>query len=193
MASSIAYDIAHKAEIWTERAHRTTIDLSDAVDEALAIVQPVGKPTIEVSIEVQFPRLTIDRRRLFRLLVHLISNALARTAPEGVVKILGDVTPNGEVEIVVADTGAGPNCEPIDLSREPNGGIRGLSYAKSLASSLGGSIRIASLHGDGNVVTISFPVESVFEAQTRALADRVSSTEDRGQPYQLHFPFYADR
>jgi heavy metal sensor kinase len=110
-----------------------------------------------------------DEMRLKQLLLNLIDNAVKYT-PEGGRITLGCRFENGQVELLIADTGVG--IEPQDLPRifdrfyradrsrsRSNGGYGlGLSICKWIAEAHHGTLRVESSPGKGSTFIVSLPL-----------------------------------
>ncbi|MGH9161050.1 MAG: ATP-binding protein, partial [Vicinamibacteraceae bacterium] len=74
--------------------------------------------------------------------------------------------PPGRVRVVVADRGTGIAAEDLPRVFEPyyttrrTGSGLGLAIARHIVEGLGGTIELASRHGEGTTVTIALPVDS---------------------------------
>ncbi|MFZ2488365.1 MAG: HAMP domain-containing sensor histidine kinase [Anaerolineae bacterium] len=110
-----------------------------------------------------------DADRLKQLLLNLVSNAIAHTPADGVVRLSLHRRPDGWVRVTVADTGVG--IAPDDLphifnrfwradkarTRGAGGSGLGLSIAKSIAEAHGGTITVESELGKGTVFEVLLP------------------------------------
>jgi signal transduction histidine kinase len=110
----------------------------------------------------------VDAERLRRILTNLISNAVKFT-DHGRVKVEAHAD-DGELRIVVTDTGRGIPPDMIDQVFEPfrqldqsatrtaGGSGLGLSIARRLAHQMGGEIEVASTEGQGSSFTLILPL-----------------------------------
>jgi len=157
---------------------RTNSTVAEIVEETVAMVgdrAPATAPALQVDLAANLPVIWTDRARLRQVLLNLLSNALSFTDAAGSVEIRGRLTPGGDVEISVADSGPGMSPDEIkravtrfghveeELARKHQGIGLGLPLAKSLTELLGGSMRIASAPGEGTTITLSFPPGSIRE------------------------------
>jgi len=107
-----------------------------------------------------------DRQRLRQVMANLVDNALKYTPHGGRVTIAGRALP-GEVELTVADTGAG--IPPADLPRiwerlyradrsrgEPGLGL-GLSLVKAVVTAHGGRVEVESAVDRGSTFRVLLP------------------------------------
>jgi two-component system phosphate regulon sensor histidine kinase PhoR len=109
-----------------------------------------------------------DGDRLRRILEHLVDNALKYTPDGGRVTVR--VQPEGEGALIqVEDTGPGIGAEHLPRlferfyrvdtarSRELGGTGLGLSIVRHLADSMGASVRVASVVGQGSTFEVRLP------------------------------------
>ncbi|HEY0070774.1 MAG TPA: ATP-binding protein [Chloroflexia bacterium] len=115
--------------------------------------------------------LRADPDRLKQVLLNLLDNGLRYTPPEGEVRVWATTDPSGAwLHIAVQDTGQGISPEDLphvfdrfyrgDPSRARatgNTGL-GLSIARAIVQSHGGSISVQSVPGEGACFTIVLPV-----------------------------------
>ncbi|MEZ5833233.1 MAG: ATP-binding protein [Dongiaceae bacterium] len=125
---------------------------------ALSAVQPNGP------IKVRG-----DQRALKQILLNLLSNAIKFTHAGGKVSVKVGAAGNGDIQLMVADTGIG--IHPVALSqvfqpffqidhaatRSKGGTGLGLAITKRLAELHGGTIGIDSTPGIGTTVTVTLP------------------------------------
>jgi len=112
-------------------------------------------------------RMQGDPERLRRVLFNLLSNAIKFTPAGGTVSVSLDC-PNGQLELVVADTGPGIPAEQlprvfdrfhrINAARESGGTGLGLAISRAIVESHHGSIMIDSDVGEGTRVTVTLPI-----------------------------------
>jgi len=114
------------------------------------------------------PTLAVDPDKLSQAVINLLSNALKYTPPGGAVEVCVDTRPSG-TEIRVADTGVG--IDPQDIprvferfyradnsrSRATGGAGIGLSIARAIVESHGGTISAVSQPGRGSEFLITLP------------------------------------
>jgi signal transduction histidine kinase len=126
-----------------------------------------------VSLEVIQPperwQIAVDYERFRQILSNLIGNALKFTAPAGTIVVAARILDDAAVEISVADNGVGIAPQDLDRVLEPyiqlanlngrrvSGAGLGLPIAKQLVEAHGGTLRIASIVGNGTTVTVSLP------------------------------------
>lgn len=117
--------------------------------------------------------LETDPYKVYRILEHIISNAIKFTY-EGGIEIYYTRKTNTQLEISVKDTGIGISTEmkttvfapfrqvELGLARNYNGNGIGLALAKAYTEMLGGEISLQSELNKGTVVTIKLPVKTVI-------------------------------
>jgi cell cycle sensor histidine kinase DivJ len=166
-------DVLDMSKIEADRFSLTLepFDAREAVSSALRLTR-VQADTAKIGLRGALPPqpldVVADRRAIKQIVLNLISNALKFTPSGGQVNVLAREK-NGELEIIVADTGVG--IAPADLERlgrpyEQAGGADqraqgtglGLSLVRAFAELHGGTMVIKSVLGEGTVVTIRLPV-----------------------------------
>jgi signal transduction histidine kinase len=125
--------------------------------------------TLETRIDPALPVLRADSRRLRQVLLNLLSNAVKFTPSGGRIDVSAAVE-EGEISIIVADTGIGIAPEDLPkalerfgqvdsrLSRKYEGTGLGLPLSKRLMELHGGRFEIESAPGAGTRVRVIFPV-----------------------------------
>lgn len=157
-------------------------DVEDLVNEAAASAHPgAAEKDVQLNIRISTPPGFAwgDRRRLQQVLAILLNNAVKFSRQGGSISIEAS-RHGGDVQLSVTDDGIG--IDPafhekvfekffqVDSSktRRYEGAGIGLSIAKSIAESHGGTISLASELGKGSTFTVSLPAAAFDEA---ALAD----------------------
>lgn len=148
----------------------TEFDLVELLAEAVESAQPIADKR-HITLRAARPatlQLTGDRGRLTQVIDNLLSNALKFT-PEGGEVTVDTVGSNGNVRLVVADTGVG--MRPDEVSRlferfyrtdaatmqAIQGSGLGLSISKTIVEAHGGTITADSQLGVGTSMTIELP------------------------------------
>jgi len=121
--------------------------------------------------------LSADQRRVTQILINLLSNAIKFTPSGGKVSLSSAITPCGEGQVTIADTGIGISkgdlkhiVEPFyqvesSLSRRYGGTGLGLAIVRSLVDMHGGRLEMESEAGHGTVARVLFPAERLAHAQ----------------------------
>ena len=116
------------------------------------------------------PPIRVDSERMAQVLNNLLTNAIRYTPTHGEVVLRAEAE-NGDVQLVVSDTGVGiPVAElaniferfyRVDAARDVYEGESGLglAIAKSLVEAQGGTIAVASEVGHGTTFTLTFPAD----------------------------------
>ncbi len=166
-------DVLDMSKIAAERFELTRgeFDAREAVTAAMRLLR-VQADAAGVQLRGVLPsgelEVDADRRALKQIVLNLVSNALKFTPRGGQVTVTADGH-DGELELVVADTGVG--ISPEDLERlgrpyEQAGGVDqrakgtglGLSLVRAFANLHGGEMSIESRLGAGTTVSVRMPV-----------------------------------
>jgi signal transduction histidine kinase/CheY-like chemotaxis protein len=158
------------------RLDRSTVDLVEIAQSAVAVVQPVIEAKhIRVDIESSPGLSTVfgDSSRLQQVIWNLLSNAVKFTPEGGVVRVRLH-TAAGRAEMVVADSGAGIPSEFLPHVFEPfrqadasttrthTGLGLGLSIVKQIVEAHGGTVTAENNPaGPGAVFTVRLPIVAV--------------------------------
>jgi two-component system, NarL family, sensor histidine kinase BarA len=144
-----------------------------------------------VNIEPDLPSLYQDQGKLQQILTNLISNAIKFTPEGGRITISARGTPQGMIEICVADTGVGiaaADREVVfekfrqgslvkgsdNLTREYSGTGLGLSIVRELCKLMGGDVALQSELGKGSAFTIAIPWMAInIPKQSTPMQDRL--------------------
>jgi len=151
------------------------LDLSAVIGETLRMIARQAElSSVELveSLDIGLPLLRADRRRIRQVLINLLSNAIKFTPAGGRVRVSTTAT-NGEVRVIVADTGIGIDAADIPralerfsqvdakLSRKYEGAGLGLPLAKQIVELHGGRLELASEVNIGTRVTLVFPATRI--------------------------------
>jgi signal transduction histidine kinase/CheY-like chemotaxis protein len=118
-----------------------------------------------------------DRQRLRQVLINLLSNAIKYNHPTGTVTVAVDHRPDGWLRIRVIDTGRGIPPESLGKLFTPferldaaqagfEGTGLGLALSRNLISSMGGTLDVQSLPGQGSTFWIDLPSIDPAKAAT---------------------------
>jgi signal transduction histidine kinase len=155
-----------KIEAGDDQLFLTTFDLNTVLSE----VAERYRKKIADGVELQFHfadeafALTTDQSRLQDIMGHLISNA-AKFTQSGSITVGYDKLENRHVRITVKDTGKGIPEENLEQVFErffkvdefiPGAGL-GLSTARTMAFSLGGTVGVDSKLGEGSTFWVDLP------------------------------------
>jgi signal transduction histidine kinase/ActR/RegA family two-component response regulator len=155
------------------------VNLSPLVDEIFNVFLPMAEDQgiyFENRIDKQENlNVLADRTRLKQVLLNLISNALKYNNEGGSVILECEGPRNGKLCISIRDTGIGISenqrqavFEPFNRlgaeGTEIEGTGVGLTITKQLVETMGGSISMESVVGEGSCFTIEFPIsDSIVE------------------------------
>jgi PAS domain S-box-containing protein len=145
-------------------------DLVRVISEATVMLEPLiaeKSLTLREDLPEHLPRANVDARRVVQVLENLVSNAVKHTPPGGEIEIHAE-SMNGEVRIVVRDTGSGIPAEHLPHlfdrfwqardARRGGAGL-GLAIAKGIVEAHGGRIWVESSLGAGSTFGFSLPIE----------------------------------
>lgn len=167
-------DILDIAKVESEHLdiHRETCSLTDIVEDAFSIFQPVAeKKGLRYHVDFDIDKntaLKTDPNRLNQILVNLIDNAIKFT-PKGEVGIHVRDNRDAGVTIEVRDSGIGIAAKDIKKIFEPfsqadqgfdrrfQGAGLGLSICNHLAKLLGATLTVESRKNGGSTFSITFP------------------------------------
>jgi two-component system cell cycle sensor histidine kinase PleC len=148
---------------------------SDAVQARLA----AKKQALDLRLEPDLPKLSLDPARVRQILVNLLSNANKFTPERGHILVMARRNSDGGVAIAVSDTGIGMSAEQIAMAIKPFAQVQsgyaraqegtglGLPIALGLARLHGGALVINSEPQAGTTVILTLPP---MPAQSRRLA-----------------------
>jgi signal transduction histidine kinase len=169
-------DVAN-IESGTEPLHEETVDVAELIDHCLPVARPLCNAAgVELSGRLEATRLEllVDRTKLKQVLINLLGNGAKFTPRGGRVDLTAAVSPNGDVEFVVSDTGIGMREEDIpialstfgqidnSLSRRHAGTGLGLPLARMMVEMHGGDLIVASEPHKGCRVTVRLPRSRVI-------------------------------
>ncbi len=150
----------------------TEIDLTHVVDEIVHELAPTiekNKILFEKKYDFDLPRPILDERLVFIIIENILSNAVKYTEEGGNITLEISKEIDG-VLIEISDTGIGiaPDDQDkifkklfrteIAREKDPEGSGLGLYIAKALAETLGGSIELSSILGEGTTFRIKLPL-----------------------------------
>ena len=176
---NVINDILDLSKIEADR-----FDLCDDVVDAVEVIMTVenmvknaldkNELTLTCSYPDTLPDLMADRRSLKQMLLNLVSNAIKFTPPGGSIDVKADLSPQGEVELMVRDSGVGiPEedqeniLEPFTqssshLTRTIEGTGLGLALVKKMIELHGGRIDLDSKLNRGTTIVLTFPAARVI-------------------------------
>jgi len=168
--------------------HEEAVIVPEIMERCIRLVKErAGKGGVRLSTEVAdgLPMLFGDERFLLQILLNFLTNAIKFTPPGGQVTVHAGITVSGELQLAVADTGAGIPTEDIPKVLEPFGqmdntinGKRegtglGLPLSKKLVELHGGRLQLTSEPGAGTTVTAYFPSSRLIKA-TQVQGDAIA-------------------
>jgi C4-dicarboxylate-specific signal transduction histidine kinase len=148
------------------------IDLNGVVADVVAMLMGAGKlKRVDVDLQLAGEPLivTVNRTRIEQILVNLMVNAvdaIALVLPRGAITLATSMAPSGHGVICeVRDDGCGVAGDQLERIFEPfvttkaeaGGTGLGLSVAREIAESYGGTLTVRSVIGAGSTFTFMLP------------------------------------
>ncbi|HEY1503967.1 MAG TPA: ATP-binding protein [Stellaceae bacterium] len=161
------------------------IDLHETVQSSLTAVSAQAlknKLTLQVDLPESLPLVRADALAVRQILINLLSNAVKFTPERGEITIRAEHAADGDLAIVIADTGIGMSEEEIVVALEPfrqvenaltkkfEGTGLGLPIARRLVELHGGRMEITSAKHVGTSIRAYFPPDRIFATQDAAAA-----------------------
>ncbi|MFZ2007546.1 MAG: ATP-binding protein [Stellaceae bacterium] len=162
------------------------IDLPKAIADLILLVDGKAKAA-EIKLlarqEGELPLLKGDPRKVKQIVLNLVSNAIKFSRSGGEVEIVLKDN-DGAATIAIVDRGIGMDPHEVELAmtrfgmvagawtRDHSGTGLGLPLAIGLADLHGASLTIDSTKGVGTIVTVAFPAERSYPAQSETEAVR---------------------
>ena len=168
-----------KIEAGRIELHPVEFALAPLVEVCLRTVEPLVKSEqvrLVQEIETNLSALVADQDKVKQILINLLSNAVKATAA-GTITVTAR-SRDGEVAIVVADTGSGIPEEALERifeefrqvessTGQPYSGTGlGLPISRRLARLMGGDLTVQSTVGVGSTFTVTLPLGSTAAQPT---------------------------
>ena len=139
-----------------------SVDLADLLDEALSVAPPPAEIHVEREVG-ELPPVRADRQQLRQVILNLLTNGYEAMDGAGTLTV-GARRVDGQVELRIADTGAGMDDETAARIFEPffttkaKGIGLGLPVTKRIVEMHGGTISAESEPGAGTAFILTVPV-----------------------------------
>ena len=166
-----------KIEAGKQELEFESVSLNDAVNEAIAMIQPQANRSriiIRSSLDDDLPDVVADQRSLKQIVLNVLSNSVRFTHSGGQVIVNTSYNARGEVVLRMKDTGIGMSAKEIDLALQPfqqvaslgrargDGTGLGLPLTKALVEANRAEFAIQSEPGKGTAIEIVFPPSRVL-------------------------------
>jgi signal transduction histidine kinase len=153
------------------------IDLERVLASTLRLLgDKAAKSNLTVRSRLPDPRplLYADERAMKQILLNLLSNSVKFTPPGGLIEVMVELAPDGDLLLVVADTGIGFDLADLpralapfgqvdaSLTRRYQGTGLGLPLVNSLTQLHGGRLEIDSKPEHGTRVVVRLPASRVI-------------------------------
>ncbi len=162
LGSHICKDLLTFARESHESSTPPTIPLLDPISRAVRLLShSIKSKDARVELLVR-PDLWVQvhEPRFVQVMINLLSNALDAIPTGGTVRVEASPSPNGAIQLMVVDSGAGVPADIIDLLFQPlfttkgnRGNGLGLSVCRQILESYGAKIRVES-EGNGTSIII---------------------------------------
>jgi signal transduction histidine kinase len=154
------------------RLEREPGSIADLISDALESFGELARRqsiTLEGRVDPGIGTISMDARRVARVIANLLNNALRYTPAGGSVTIQAEVEANGGVRVEVADSGAGIPAQDAPYifqrfyrgeksrSRASGGAGLGLAIAKGIVEAHGGQIGFSARPGGGTCFYFTLP------------------------------------
>ncbi|MCA1767044.1 MAG: hypothetical protein LC639_02265 [Idiomarina sp.] len=140
-------------------------DIHHQIDTTLKVMRNELRNKVEVRRHYDsIPQVYCDPAQVNQVLLNVFLNAVQSLERFGYVDITTQCV-NGQVEVIIQDTGCGMTNEVLSRAVEPfyttkpegDGTGLGLSISHSIMRTLGGSMRLSSAVDKGTAVVLAFP------------------------------------
>ncbi|PST26179.1 PAS domain-containing sensor histidine kinase [Mesorhizobium plurifarium] len=154
-----------------------SVDLNEAVSEAVSLVQPQAnsqRVIIRTSLSGSVPEVVADDRSIKQIALNILANAIRFTPSGGQIVVSTSYEANGSVILRIRDTGVGMTRNELDQAMKPfrqvtTGGRKrgdgtglGLPLTKAMTEANRAQFAISSAPNEGTLVEISFPPQRVL-------------------------------
>ncbi|GLI38728.1 HAMP domain-containing histidine kinase [Geobacter hydrogenophilus] len=152
-----------------EGTGRAEADVNQVIGEVMTFLRfEAGKRSIGIveDMDYRLSFIAADGNRVKQVIINLVMNALQAMGEGGTLFLRSVQESEAAVTVQVADTGPGipPDAlerifTPFFTTKEPGEGTGlGLFITRKLMESIGGTIAVASVVGEGTTFTLTFPV-----------------------------------
>jgi signal transduction histidine kinase len=168
-----------RASFRREARVRTSLDVDDLIEEAMALLQDdlqSHRVSVEAGRSARLPRVMGDRIQLQQVLLNLISNAIeAMASVDGprVLAVRSDVRDDGCVIISIADTGTGIGSQDVPRVFSPlfttkSGGMgMGLSICRAIVEAHDGMLWVVPNAPRGSIFHFVLRADAATAAGVR--------------------------
>ncbi len=153
--------------------NKEDVDAHSAIDYALKLTRydpRARRVRFNIAVKDDFPPLRMKEDDLVLILVNLIVNAYDAMPNGGTLSINGSMTPAGDIQLTVADTGDGMDAATLQQATRPlfstkdtlysHGAGLGLTMVDQLMDAAGGQLYMASEPGHGTQITLRLPQQT---------------------------------
>ncbi|HZU91476.1 MAG TPA: PAS domain-containing sensor histidine kinase [Stellaceae bacterium] len=180
-----------KIEAGRMELYEENVDVSRLIEAVILLLREkvaAANLRLETKIAAGLPPIRADQRKLKQILLNLLANAIKFTPAGGSIAIAAARrSEDGDLEIVIRDTGIGMARQEISKALEPFGQIEnsltrshagtglGLPLVKALTELHGGTVAITSQVGQGTEVVVTLSRERLVVGRPTAGDDETGS------------------
>jgi PAS domain S-box-containing protein len=180
-----------KIEAGRMELYEEIVDVSCLIEAVILLLREevaAANLRLETKIVAGLPPVRADQRRLKQILLNLLSNSIKFTPAGGSISIAAAPrSEDGDLEIVIRDTGIGIARQDISKALEPFGQIEnslirshagtglGLPLVKALTELHGGTVAITSRVGHGTEVVVTLSRERLVVGRPATGDDETGS------------------
>ena len=147
------------------------VHLAEVIDEVARLMEPLAaQRRIQLRVEASSHAaeyVQADRQRLKQILLNLVANAVKYNREAGVARIVTELSGNGRLRVMVADTGYGIPADKLSRLFTPfdrlghdstvEGTGLGLALSKRLVEAMDGVMGVETAEGSGSTFWIELP------------------------------------
>ncbi|MDY6959271.1 MAG: response regulator, partial [Halobacteriota archaeon] len=178
-------------------------DIREVISEVADAIAPLANDKgLELGKTIENVTVRSDKNKIKQILINLLGNAIKFTN-EGSIEIISRDLRDGNIQIVIKDTGVGINKEDLGIifdefrqvdgssTRKEGGTGLGLSITKKFVEILSGSIKIESKYGVGTSFIVTIPTNIEVRAKDEEVTvikgetGDLKTDEDSSEKYNL--------
>jgi len=161
------------SKMYFDMEPRSMLEVTEKSVKLFEVVAEQKGIKLEVAVQENIPRVSIDEERIRQVFTNLIGNAMKFTPEDGTITVGAEIMDARFVRAYVRDTGPGipkEDLRKIFVQFEQSEGARkvegqkgtglGLTIAEGIVRSHGGRIWVESVVGEGTVFSFTLPIST---------------------------------